>query len=115
MSLPLASLYVGNCVKLKDKWHNHVNENLLNTPSLSGKTYSNEYIVLYKQLDISFDKRGSYGDNYGSVTILCNIEHSVDQLNATSTTENIKFIFTRLEFIEEIIKNPNKLQLFMKN
>ena len=103
MSATTSNLYVGNCVKLTDKWHDYLLKNI--SYPYSVQKYSNEYIVVYREIEIV------PGNPYitsitGKVTILYNIEHSLEILNRGGSKENLKMLYCRLEGISEIIENP---------
>ena len=100
--MPTASLYVGNCVKLTDKWHKYLQK--IKFSSL-GKNYSNEYIVVYRDFDIVIGH--PYISNVsGKITILYNIEHSLERLNGGGSKEDLIMLHCRVEGISEIIENP---------
>ena len=103
MSATTSNLYVGNCVKLTDKWHDYLLKNI--SYPYSVQKYSNEYIVVYREIEIV------PGNPYitsitGKVTILYNIEHSLEILNRGGSKENLKMLYCRVEGISEIIENP---------
>ena len=98
-----ANLYVGNCVKLSDIWHDHLMKNF----SRSGKKYSNKYIVVYREFEVLPGNPYILGMT-GKITILYNIEHSLERLNAAGGSQkDLIMLYCRVDGIVEIIENPN--------